>query len=58
MYYKRRPILDPIASLFHLIFCGRSNSSGESRGYELDGSPLPGSDSIEAIRRRFALCCF
>ncbi|XP_074591359.1 rhomboid-like protein 19 [Curcuma longa] len=48
-----RPILDPIASLFHLIFCGRrSNSSGESRGYELDGSPLPGSDSIEANRRR------
>ncbi|XP_042452206.1 rhomboid-like protein 19 [Zingiber officinale] len=48
-----RPILDPIASLFHLIFCGRrSNSSGESRGYELDDSPLPGSDSIEANRRR------
>ncbi|KAG6518957.1 hypothetical protein ZIOFF_022443 [Zingiber officinale] len=53
MYYTRGPILDPIGSLFHLIFCGRrSNSSSESRGYELDDSPLPGSDSIEANRRR------
>ncbi|CAD5175395.1 rhomboid-like protein 19 [Musa acuminata AAA Group] len=48
-----RPILDPITSLFHWVFCGRrSGSSAELRGRSLDASPLPGSDSIEAARRR------
>ncbi|WOL08082.1 hypothetical protein Cni_G16834 [Canna indica] len=48
-----RPVLDPIASLFHLTFCGGSSeSSGELGDHTYDGYPLPGSDSIEAIRRR------
>ncbi|XP_072982498.1 rhomboid-like protein 19 [Typha latifolia] len=47
-----RPILDPIASVFDRLLCGRSETSGDSRGYTLGGSPLPGSDPIEASRRR------
>ncbi|PAN49596.1 hypothetical protein PAHAL_9G458800 [Panicum hallii] len=46
-----RPILDPIASIFHKLFCGRSARS-EGTGQALDGSQLPGSGSIEANRRR------
>ncbi|TKV96006.1 hypothetical protein SEVIR_9G401200v4 [Setaria viridis] len=46
-----RPILDPIASIFHKIFCGRS-ARYESTGQALDGSQFPGSGSIEANRRR------
>ncbi|KAG2647229.1 rhomboid-like protein 19 [Panicum virgatum] len=44
-----RPILDPIASIFHRLLCGRFERS-DARGQTLD--PLPGSDSIEANRRR------
>ncbi|XP_078171580.1 rhomboid protein-like protein [Carex rostrata] len=48
-----RPVLDPIASIFDKIFCGRfRNGTVESRDQALDGSPLPGSDLIEAARRR------
>ncbi|MQL82314.1 hypothetical protein Taro_014799 [Colocasia esculenta] len=47
-----RPILDPIASIFHVLLCGRSEVASESKGYTLGGSPLPGSDPIEASRRR------
>jgi len=46
-----RPILDPIASIFHRLLCGRSERA-DARGQTLDTSPLPGSDSIEANRRR------
>ncbi|CAN6319934.1 unnamed protein product [Urochloa humidicola] len=46
-----RPILDPIASIFHKLFCGGSARS-EGTGHTLDGSQLPGSGSIEANRRR------
>ncbi|GJN10824.1 hypothetical protein PR202_ga28953 [Eleusine coracana subsp. coracana] len=46
-----RPVLDPIASIFHRLLCGRSERS-DSRGQASDTSPLPGSDSIEANRRR------
>ncbi|CAN6226359.1 unnamed protein product [Urochloa humidicola] len=46
-----RPVLDPIASIFHRLLCGRSERS-DARGQTLDTSPLPGSDSIEANRRR------
>ncbi|KAG1361798.1 rhomboid-like protein 19 [Cocos nucifera] len=45
-----QPILDPIASLFHRAFCGRSETYSETRGDTL--TPLPGSDPIEASRRR------
>lgn len=48
-----RPILDPIASIFHRLLCGRSERS-DARGQTVDTSPLPGSDSIEANRRRLA----
>ncbi|KAL6841857.1 hypothetical protein ACP4OV_028369 [Aristida adscensionis] len=46
-----RPILDPVASIFHKLLCGRSERS-DSRGQALETSTLPGSDSIEANRRR------
>ncbi|KAH7662633.1 putative membrane protein [Dioscorea alata] len=47
-----RPVLEPIASLFDRLLCGRSEASGEPRGQTLGGAPLPGSDPIEASRRR------
>ncbi|XP_059628300.1 rhomboid-like protein 19 [Cornus florida] len=46
-----RPVIDPIASIFDRMFCGRSESS-EARGYTLGTTSLPGSDTIEASRRR------
>jgi len=48
-----RPVIDPIASIFHRMLCGRSNSSNNAQGYNLESEPLPGSDSIEASRRRW-----
>uniref|UniRef100_A0A0D3FIN8 Peptidase S54 rhomboid domain-containing protein n=1 Tax=Oryza barthii TaxID=65489 RepID=A0A0D3FIN8_9ORYZ len=45
-----RPVLDPIASVFHTLVCGRSERS-EANDQTLDGL-LPGSYSIEANRRR------
>lgn len=47
-----RPIINPIATIFHRMFCGRSEASDEAKGYVLGGNPLPGSDPIEASRRR------
>ncbi|KAI3470455.1 hypothetical protein Pfo_027118 [Paulownia fortunei] len=48
-----RPIIDPVATIFERLLCGRrSESSDESRGYTLGGTLLPGSDPIEASRRR------
>ncbi|KAK2990471.1 hypothetical protein RJ640_006269 [Escallonia rubra] len=47
-----RPVIDPIASVFDRIFCGRSEGSDDERGHTLGGAPLPGSDSVEASRRR------
>ncbi|KAM1268869.1 hypothetical protein ACFX13_001174 [Malus domestica] len=47
-----RPVIDPVASIFHRMLCGRSEASNESQGYTLGGSSLPGSDPIEASRRR------
>ncbi|KAL5196581.1 hypothetical protein ABZP36_000093 [Zizania latifolia] len=46
-----RPVLDPIASIFHKLLCGRTDRA-DARGQTLDTTPLPGSDSIEANRRR------
>ncbi|CAN6289397.1 unnamed protein product [Urochloa humidicola] len=46
-----RPVLDPIASIFHKLFCGGSARS-EGTSHALDGSQFPGSGSIEANRRR------
>lgn len=48
-----RPVLDPIASLFDRLFCGRADNSIEGKGQTLGGNPLPGSDPIEASRRRY-----
>ncbi|KAL5680387.1 hypothetical protein ACJX0J_006772, partial [Zea mays] len=45
-----RPVLDPIASIFHKLFCGRS-AKPEGTGQTLDGSQFPGLGSIEANRR-------
>lgn len=47
-----RPVIDPIASLFHRMLCGRSEASNNAQGYTVGGAPLPGSDPIEASRRR------
>lgn len=47
-----RPILDPFATLFHRCLCGRLEKAGNSENYALDNAPLPGSDPIEASRRR------
>ncbi|XVE75352.1 hypothetical protein DITRI_Ditri12bG0087500 [Diplodiscus trichospermus] len=47
-----RPIIDPIASIFHWMLCGKSEASTDAQGYTLGGAPLPGSDPIEASRRR------
>uniref|UniRef100_A0A2P2LIT7 Rhomboid-like protein 19 n=1 Tax=Rhizophora mucronata TaxID=61149 RepID=A0A2P2LIT7_RHIMU len=46
------PLIDPIASIFHRMLCGRSETSTEEHGYTVGGAPLPGSDPIEASRRR------
>ncbi|XP_039023403.1 rhomboid-like protein 19 [Hibiscus syriacus] len=47
-----RPIVDPVASIFHRMLCGKSEVSSDSQGYTLGGAPLLGSDPIEASRRR------
>lgn len=48
-----RPVIDPVATIFERLFCGRrSESSDESGGYTLGGLSLPSSDPIEASRRR------
>ncbi|BFG42027.1 hypothetical protein CerSpe_283010 [Prunus speciosa] len=47
-----RPVIDPVASIFHRMLCGRFDASSESQGYTLGGTTLPGSDPIEASRRR------
>ncbi|KAJ8760231.1 hypothetical protein K2173_011643 [Erythroxylum novogranatense] len=47
-----RPVIDPIASIFHRMFCGRRETALEGQGHTLGGAPLPGSDPIEASRRR------
>ncbi|KAL5569295.1 hypothetical protein UlMin_025870 [Ulmus minor] len=47
-----RPVIDPIASIFHRMLCGRSEASNNAEGYTVGGAPLPGSDPIEASRRR------
>ncbi|XP_062092908.1 rhomboid-like protein 19 [Humulus lupulus] len=47
-----RPVIDPIASIFHRMLCGRSEAANNARGYTVGGAPLPGSDPIEASRRR------
>lgn len=47
-----RPVIDPIANIFHRMLCGRSEGSTDEHGYALGGAPLPGSDPIEASRRR------
>lgn len=49
-----RPIIDPIASILDRMMCGKryESSKEESEGFTLGGIPLPGSDPIEASRRR------
>ncbi|CAG7878117.1 unnamed protein product [Brassica rapa] len=47
-----RSVIEPIASIFHRMLCGRSNATSEDHGYTTSGAPLPGSDSAEASRRR------
>ncbi|KAG2723535.1 hypothetical protein I3760_02G174000, partial [Carya illinoinensis] len=46
------PVIDPIASIFHQMLYGRTEASNEAQGNTLGGASLPGSDPIEASRRR------
>ncbi len=47
-----RPLVDPVFAIFEKIFCGRRNQVLEE-GQDFDlGKPLPGSDPVEANRRR------
>ncbi|KAH9618940.1 hypothetical protein KSS87_000157 [Heliosperma pusillum] len=47
-----RPLVNPFSSIFHRLLCGRSATSDDANEYVLGGLPLPGSDPIEASRRR------
>ncbi|KAG8473739.1 hypothetical protein CXB51_035982 [Gossypium anomalum] len=47
-----RPIIDLIASKFHRNLCGKPEAFIDTLGYSLGSAPLPGSDPIEASRRR------
>ncbi|KAF9593004.1 hypothetical protein IFM89_019731 [Coptis chinensis] len=47
-----RPLIDPVASVFDRLLCGRSRFSDDANGYTLGSAPLPGSDPVEASRRR------
>ncbi|KAJ9553707.1 hypothetical protein OSB04_017752 [Centaurea solstitialis] len=47
-----RPLIDPVASIFDQMLCGRSEASNEARGYTVATAALPGSDPVEASRRR------
>jgi len=46
------PIVDAIAAICEKICCGGSQISSEEEGHVLGGIPLPGSDPVEASRRR------
>nr|XP_043618180.1 rhomboid-like protein 19 isoform X2 [Erigeron canadensis] len=47
-----RPVIDPIASIFDRMLCGKPEGSNDGRGYTVGNAPLLGSDPIEATRRR------
>ncbi|MBA0602020.1 hypothetical protein Gorai_002217, partial [Gossypium raimondii] len=47
-----RPMIDLIASKFHRNLCGKSEAFIDTLAYSLGSAPLPGSDPIEASRRR------
>ncbi|MCH97678.1 transmembrane protein 115-like, partial [Trifolium medium] len=36
-----RPVIDPIASIFHRMLCGRSDASNDAEDYNLGSEPLP-----------------
>ncbi|KAJ7553584.1 hypothetical protein O6H91_06G104100 [Diphasiastrum complanatum] len=48
------PVINPVAIICEKTFCGRrgQNEDNEGHGYILGGGPLPGSDPVEASRRR------
>lgn len=48
--------MGPIASVFHRLLCGRFEISDQDKGSRGGESPLPGSDPIEASRRRYDCC--
>ncbi|KAL5998397.1 hypothetical protein ACLOJK_009337 [Asimina triloba] len=47
-----RPVIDPIASIFDRLLCRRAEISNEDRDQTWGATPLPGSDPIDASRRR------
>ncbi|KAL6569058.1 Rhomboid-like protein 19 [Orobanche gracilis] len=48
-----RPVIDPIASIFHRMLCGRSDASNDAQGYALGGEPLP-ERGARALEERLA----
>ncbi|KAK9676559.1 hypothetical protein RND81_11G085100 [Saponaria officinalis] len=52
-FFQKLPVVNPLSSIFHRLFCGRSSTSDDGNGYVGGGIPLPGSDPIEASRRRW-----
>ncbi|KAI4385734.1 hypothetical protein MLD38_003729 [Melastoma candidum] len=47
-----RPVIDPIATIFGRLLCGKHEIQPESDDHDMSSNPLPGSDPIEASRRR------
>ncbi|KAI4384035.1 hypothetical protein MLD38_009807 [Melastoma candidum] len=47
-----RPVIDPIATLFGRLLCGKREIQPEFDDHDMSSNPLPGSDPIEASRRR------
>lgn len=54
-FFCSRPFINPISAIFEKIFCWqRGPIFDEGPGVEL-GKPLPGSDAVEASRRRYVI---
>lgn len=53
IFFYCRPFVSPVSATCEKIFCRQRNLiSDEATGVEL-GKPLPGSDAVEASRRRY-----
>jgi len=49
-----RNLINPISAVFEKMFCGqRSQQTSVEGPSDESGKPLPGSDSVEASRRRY-----
>jgi len=47
-------LINPISAVFEKIFCGQRSQETSVEGSSIEtGKPLPGSDTVEASRRRY-----